>query len=291
MAWWTFVLMAVAGFACAYALLATVVTLVQRRLIYKPDPRRSTPQDEGFDGIDVWTVTTPDGAQLVAWYAKAKPGQPTLLYFHGNAGHIELRSSRLAELASRGFGVLMPSYRGYGGSTGQPSERALIADAQLMFATLRESGVAATNIIVFGESLGTGVATQLAALKPTRGLVLDSPYTSMVDLGTRDYPWLPVRRLLWDHYDTHRHMRQVSVPVLVLHGEADGLVPCDMGRAVARAAVAPCTILTYPGATHLAHCELGSFDDVTAWIKMVTRSHHDLLVTGDIKTGLTVLQP
>ncbi len=269
---WQSVLSAAVGLLAGYAVLAVAVMLVQRRLIYKPDARRTTPEAQGLAGIDVWTVAAPDGAMLIAWYRKAALGQPTLLYFHGNAGYIELRADRLADLASRGFGVLMPSYRGYGGSTGKPSEAALIADAKLMFDTLRATGIAASDIIVFGESLGTGIATQLAAAKTARGLVLDSPYTSMVDLGTRDYPWLPVRHLLWDHYDTHRHIRRVTVPVLVLHGEADGLVPCDMGRAIAKAAVAPCTLLTYPRTTHLNHRGRGSFDDLAAWIdRLVTR--------------------
>jgi uncharacterized protein len=291
MTWWQSVVLVAGGFFAGYALLAAAVTLVQRQLIYKPDPRRTTPHDEGLEGIDVWSVATPDGAQLVAWYAKAEPGHPTFLYFHGNAGYIELRSTRIADLTSRGFGVLMPSYRGYGGSTGRPSEQTLIADALLMFATLRESGVPASNIIVFGESLGTGVATQLAAARTTLGLVLDSPYTSMVDLGTRDYPWLPVGHLLWDHYATHRHITRVMVPVLILHGEADGLVPCEMGRAVANAAVSQCTLLTYPATPHLAHHELGSFDDVTAWVKQVAISHRDAVKAAETKSGLPVSQP
>ena len=249
-----------------YIALAFFITALQGRLIYKPDPRRTTPQRGGHYDVEELRIPTADGATLVAWYARAIPGQPTLLYFHGNAGHIELRDERLTELKSRGYGVLMPSMRGYGGSTGRPSEAAAIADAKLVHTCLRNSGVAAEDIIVFGESLGTGIATQLAASRKVGALVLDSPYTSMADLAVKAYPWLPVRRMLRDHFDTLRHIRRVTVPILILHGEADRLVPVDMGRAVFDAAVAPKTLITFPGVPHLEHVPHGSFEDVDQWI-------------------------
>lgn len=252
--------------AVGFVLLAAVITAFQRRLIYKPDPRRTTPQHEGWASVDVWQIATPDGETLTAWYAEARPGYPTVVYFHGNAGWIELRNERLSALMARGYGVLMPSMRSYGGSTGQPSEGAIISDALLVYDTLRASGVAEGSIIAFGESLGTGVATQLATVRPVGGLVLDSPYTSMVDLAAHDFPWLPVRYLLWDHFDTARHIGGVKAPLLVLHGEADQLVPVAMGRAIFAAASAPKTLHTYPGAPHLDHLAHGSFDDLAAWI-------------------------
>jgi uncharacterized protein len=268
---WSVFLTGLAAASGGYALLALAIMLLQRRLIYKPDPRRITPAEQGLSGIEVWSIPTPDNCTLTAWYSPAPAGRPTVLYFHGNAGWIELRAERLAALTERGYGVLMPSYRGYGGSTGAPSEAANVADAKLIYDRLRDSGVPASEIIIMGESLGTGVATQLAAAKVAAGLVLDSPYTSMAGLGARDFPWLPVRRLLWDVYDTHRHIRRVTIPVLVLHGEADTLVPCDMGRAVRAAAVAPATLLTYPGAAHLDHLGLGSFDELAAWIVSISQ--------------------
>lgn len=259
---WTIIATGVGG----YVLLAALITALQRKLIFKPDPRRITPEAAGLAGVEVWRMPTLDGATLIAWYAKAASGYPTILYFHGNAGYIELRSARIADLNARGFGVLMPSYRSYGGSTGYPCEAALIADAKLAYDRLRDHGVATSDIIAFGESLGTGVATQLAAAKLVAGLVLDSPYTSMADLAAKDYPWLPVPRLLWDQFETIRHIKRVTQPVLVIHGQADQLVPVAMGHAVAAAAVAEATLLTYSGATHLDHLPHGSFDDVERWI-------------------------
>jgi uncharacterized protein len=269
MRWYDAVWVGLAVTVGAYVLVAVAIMLLQRRLIYQPDARRTTPDAEGLADVEAWRIPTGDNQTLVAWYCKAQPGYPTFVYFHGNAGWIELRTERLTELARRGFGVLMPSYRGYGGSTGQPTEAANVADAKTVYDALRASGVSARDIIVFGESLGTGIATQLAASKVVAGLVLDSPYSSMADLAQRNYPWLPVRYLLWDHYETIRHIKRVTIPVLVLHGDADGLVPVSMGIAVYRAAISPKMLQIYPGAPHLDHRQQGSFDDVQAWIEQI----------------------
>jgi uncharacterized protein len=255
-----------------YALLAALITIKQRALIYNPDPRRTTPERSGLQGVEHLTIATLDGHSLVAWYAPASPGRPTLIYFHGNTGWIEMRSERLADLQARGFGVLMPSYRGYGGSTGQPSEAANISDAKLIYEALRARGVDGLDIIVMGESLGTGIATQLAAARIVAGLVLDSPYTSMRDLAQRDYPWLPIDWLLWDRYETSAHIKRVTVPVLVLHGEADVVVPVGMGLAVHGAVPGPKSLRTYRGRGHLGHREAGSFDDLDRWVHHLRRA-------------------
>lgn len=269
--------------AAAYVAIAAYVTINQRRLMYRPDPRRTTPQASGVQGVRVSAVRTHDGERLIVWHAPAASGYPTILYFHGNAGYIELRADRLADLMRRGFGVVMPSYRGYGGSTGHPSESNNELDARSVYDWVREQGVAATDIVMFGESLGTGVATKLAVAKVCAALVLDSPYTSMVELGRRKYPWLPVRRLIWDHYETVSHIRRVTVPLLVLHGENDARVPVDMGHTVWGAAVAPKQIITYPGAAHLDHRRFGSFDDLDRWVRDLPGrrrlSHRHIVVT------------
>jgi uncharacterized protein len=279
--------LAIAG----YVALAIAITVFQRRLIYMPDPRRTTPQDAGFDGVEVAHVATADGERLVVWYAPAPPGQPTVVYFHGNAGWIELRNERLAALRNLRFGVVMMSYRGYGGSTGAPSESANVADAKRVYDWVRGRGVEAGDIVLFGESLGTGVATQLAGAKLCAGLVLDSPYTSMADLAQGSYPWLPVRRLLFDHYETVRHIKRVTVPVLVLHGEADELVPAAMGRAVHAAAVAPKRLVTYPGAAHLDHLPLGSMQAVTRFVHKLPRTQAAAKEKPGTSPGLESLNP
>ena len=127
--------------------------------------------------------------------ATAAPGQPTLLYFHGNGGALEVRAERIAKYLDRGRGLFMMSYRGYSGSTGSPSEAANVADAKLAYEALIEDGVSPDDIILYGELLGTGVAIEVAAEKKVAGVILDSPFTSIVERAAQLYPWLPVRPL------------------------------------------------------------------------------------------------
>src|SRR5262249_18322551 len=149
-------------------------------------------------------------------------------YFHGNAGNLASRAERVRRFVARGYGVFLLSYRGYGGSTGGPRERAHIADAKLAYRTLRAAGVAARAIILYGESLGSGVAVQVAADDSVGGVVLDAPYTSIVDVAAGAYPFLPVRPFMLDRYETLRFLPRVTAPLLVLHGEDDEVIPVAM---------------------------------------------------------------
>ena len=153
-----------------------------------------------------------------------------MLYFHGNAGNLGNRSERVRRFLARGWGVMFLSYRGYGGSTGRPSESANVADAKLAYEELRKAGVAPHDIIVYGESLGSGVAVQVAAEKEVGGLVLDAPYTSIVDVAEVSYPYLPVRPFMFDRYETMRFLPQVTAPLLVMHGEDDQRHPGRDGQ-------------------------------------------------------------
>jgi fermentation-respiration switch protein FrsA (DUF1100 family) len=250
-----------------YALVAFAAFLFQRRLTYFPDPQRTSPVSFNLAGVEERIVATSDGEQLVTWFAPAAAGRPTILYYHGNAGNLANRSERVRRLVARGYGVLFMSYRGYSGSTGSPSEAANIADAKLAYDVLRKAGVAADDIIVYGESLGTGVAVQVAAEKQVGGLVLDAPYTSIVDVAEVSYPYLPVRPFMFDRYETMQYLPRVTAPLLVLHGERDRVVPVAMGKAVYAAANAPKEIATFPGAGHSDHHLHGSYEELFRWIE------------------------
>lgn len=252
--------------AIAYGVVAVAAFLAQRKLMYFPDRERLSPQSYGLTGVEERLLSTPDGAQLVAWYAKAAPGHPTVLYFHGNAGNLGSRSERVRKYVARGLGVLMLSYRGYGGSSGSPSEANNVADARLAYDTLLKQGLQPQDIIVYGESLGTGVAVQLAAQVPVAGVVLDAPYTSIVDVAAGAYPYLPVRGFLLDRYETLRYLKDVHAPILILHGEDDAIIPAKMGRAVYEAANGPKEIVTFPEAGHSNHHLFGSNEEVFRWI-------------------------
>jgi len=263
------IMMLVTGLFAVYAIVAVAAFVLQRRLMYFPDPQRVSPASFNLPGVKERIIDAPDGARLISWFAKAAPGQPTILYFHGNAGNLASRAERIRRYVSRGYGVLFMSYRGYSGSTGSPSERNNVADAQLAYNALIADGIASDQIFVYGESLGSGVAVQLAAANEIAGLVLDAPYTSIVDVAALEYPYLPVRPFVFDRYETVRYLPGVTAPLLILHGEADRVIPVEMGRAVYNAANAPKEIVTFPRAGHSDHHIHGSYDEMFRWIDAV----------------------
>jgi fermentation-respiration switch protein FrsA (DUF1100 family) len=236
---------------CAYAAILLAAYLGQRRLMYFPDRTRMPPVAAGLPNVAERVLETADGERLIAWYGKARPGQPTILYFHGNAGSLANRAPRIDRFMGEGWGVFMLSYRGYSGGTGSPTEAANVADALLAYDKLVADGVTPASIILYGESLGSGVAARVAAERPALGLILDAPYTSILEVAKSAYPYLPVDAFLKDRYETRNIIAQVRMPVLVLHGERDEVIPVSMGRELARLANEPKRLVTFPGAGHM----------------------------------------
>ncbi len=249
-----------------YLLVGLAMYLGQRKLIYLPETQPRLPADAGLDGVAERVIETQDGERVIAWYATARAGQPTLLYFHGNAGSLDSRSERIRKYKNAGRGIFMMSYRGYSGSTGSPSEQANVADGKRAFDALVTEGVAPRDIIIYGESLGTGVAVQVAAARSPGGLILDAPYTSIVDIAAGQYPWLPVRPMLRDRYESDAYIGSVHSPLLILHGEKDEVIPVAMGRKMYELANAPKDIVTFKSSGHADHYLYGSYDAINAWI-------------------------
>ena len=195
-----------------------------------------------YDG-KIATVTaaeTADGLDIVAWYQPpASAEQPVVLFFHGNSGNIGHRGGRIAHNASHGWGTMLPEYRGFGGNPGSPSEEGLALDAEAAYGALRADGIAPERIVIWGESLGTAVATRLAAAHPASALILEAPFTSMADIARSRYPFVPVNLLLKDRFDTLSRISAVTIPLLIIHGDQDKMIPIDMGRHVFEAATTP----------------------------------------------------
>ncbi|MET0407446.1 MAG: alpha/beta hydrolase [Hyphomicrobium sp.] len=250
----------------AYVIAAGVMYVAQRRFMYFPDPVRTTPAAAGLANVKEMSLATPDGEKLVAWYGKARPGQPTLLYLHGNGGSLALRSETMRKYLDHGRGMLMLAYRGFSGSTGAPTEAANVADAKLAYDTLIRTGVKPDDIILYGESLGSGVAIQVAKEKKVAGIILDAPYTSILELAVAQFPWLPVSLLLKDRYESIKYIHDLHVPIFILHGDADEIVPVEMGRRLFAAANEPKEIKTVPGGGHVIH-DGPSFAYVNGWIE------------------------
>lgn len=219
------------------AFVATV-WLTQRRLIYFPGTDLPEPTAVGLPTARAVTFQTADGLALRAWFVPAAGPKPvTVLFFSGNAGNRAMRAPFAAALAARGIATMLVDYRGYGGNPGRPSESGLAVDARAARAYLAQRpDVDPTSIVYFGESLGTGVAVRLATEQPPRALVLRSPYTSLVDVGRRHYPFLPVNLLLSDRFASIDRIGSLDCPVLVIAGTNDSIVPADQSERLFEAA-------------------------------------------------------
>jgi uncharacterized protein len=239
-----------AGVVGVYLLVALIMYMGQRRLMYFPDTARSLPAQAGLPNVTERVLNTADGARIVVWYGKARPSQPTLLYFHGNGGGLADRAERFRRFMGQGWGVYMMAYRGYAGSTGYPTEANNVADARLAYGALVQEGVPADSIILYGESLGTHLATRVAAERASIGLILEAPYTSVLDIALTDYPFLPVRLLLSDRYETDKVLPQVKVPLLIIHGKEDGIIPVSMAQKLAKLANEPKRLVIFPEGDH-----------------------------------------
>lgn len=211
--------------------------LGQRSLLYQPDRTRPEPAAYGVPEVAEVGLRTADGLELLAWWrAAAGPGTPVLLFLHGNAGHIGHRATKLRPFLARGWGALLVSWRGYGGNPGRPTEEGLLQDAAAGMRFLADRGVAATRVVVYGESLGSGPAVRIAAESEVGALVLEAPFTSITDLARRLFPYVPVGRLVKDRFASIERIGGLAVPVLIVHGERDLTVPVSHGRALLAAA-------------------------------------------------------
>lgn len=265
-------LLKIALFAfAAYLAVVAIAYAAQRRLTYFPNPVRVAPSDAGLKGVEELEIPAPDGARIVAWYAKARPGRPTLLYFHGNGGNLANRAHRVIRYQNAGLGVLMISWRGYSGSTGSPSETDNIADARRAYDYLRAQGLKPQDIVLYGESLGSGVAVALAVELPVAGVALDAPFTSIVEIGAKAYPFLPVRFLMRDRYESDRRIAGVRVPLLIMHGARDTVVPVDMGQRLHALAREPKKLVIFPNGRHSDLDDHGAAKVLREWIDTLKR--------------------
>lgn len=189
-----------------------------------------------------------------------------MLYFHGNAGSLTDRIGRFGRFAQEGWGLLFVEYRGYGGQPGSPSEEGFASDARAAADYLAVAGVSPQRLVVYGESIGTGVATRLAAERPVGALLLESPYTSIRAIGEARYPWLPVRWLSRDPFELLSRIGDVRAPVLVMQGGLDDIVPPAMGLQVFAAANEPRQLWSIPEAGHMNLMQFGEAEVILAFV-------------------------
>jgi fermentation-respiration switch protein FrsA (DUF1100 family) len=252
--------------AAGYLAVLALMYAFQRKLLYFPDPKHTPPHAAGLLLVQEVTFESSDGEKLIAWHAPPRGERPVVLYLHGNAGALDLRAGRFEALIADGTGLLAPSYRGYGGSSGTPSEQGLINDALAAY-DFAAAHYPPQRLVLWGESLGTAVAVALAAEREVGGLILDAPFTSIADVGAAAYPFAPVRRLIKDSFRSDRRIARVAAPILALHGERDTVVPIRFGERLFALANEPKRLVRYPLGRHLDLDDYGALDEVRAFLR------------------------
>lgn len=258
MRWLRRILFGVAGL---YVAVVGLLYTFQRDLMYRPEQiRRVAPSYYPMlAGVQEIELKTADGLRVYAWYAAPPEGRPTVAIFHGNGGSLRSQRYRLKYFKEANMGVLLIAYRGYSGSDGTPSEEGLYTDARTAIDWLNTQGIADDRIVIYGESLGTGVATKMAAEREFAAVVLESPYTSTVDVAAARFPFVPASWLMSDRFESLARISQVHEPLLIMHGEADEVIPQSFGRRLFDAANEPKEGFWPKMAGHNSIFDLGGF--------------------------------
>ena len=215
-----------------YFLVLVFLYFYQRNLLYHPNENNYSEDKISVD-IENVRIKTSDNIELLGWYhEKNLKDFKTLIFFHGNAGSLENRIHKLNHFRDMNINFLIIAWRGFSGNNGNPSEQGLYEDGKSAIDWLIKKGVSEKNLILYGESLGTGVATHLAQNKDFAGVILETPFTSMIDAAKKFYPYIPVKLLLKDKFENYKKIKNINSPILIMHGEVDQLVPFSMGKKI-----------------------------------------------------------
>lgn len=257
-----------AAVAAVYVAIVGLMYVYQRDMMYFPEQIRHVQPShyEMLAGVQEVQLKTSDGLMLYGWYWPAPEGRPTVVIFHGNGGSLRSQRYRLAHFKDAGMGVFLLAYRGYSGSDGVPTEDGLYLDARATLDWLNRQGVADNQIALYGESLGTGVATKMASERKVALVVLESPYTSTADVAAFRFPIVPVYWLMNDRYESLSRIAQVTAPLLVMHGDNDYAIPQAMGKQLFEAANQPKEGFWPKGIGHTEIFDAGGFDTARAFI-------------------------
>jgi fermentation-respiration switch protein FrsA (DUF1100 family) len=233
-----------------------VVLYVRQRDMLFPIPPvgRTAPDQAGLPQAEEHVLITSDGEKVIVWHVPARPGRPVILYFHGNGDFLAGLVPRFKAMTADGTGLVALSYRGYAGSSGSPSEQGLLRDAAAAYA-FTAARYAPERIVAWGFSLGTGVAVALASEQPVGRLILEAPYTAIVDVAAAHFPMVPIRLLMRDRFRSDERIARVKVPLLVVHGTNDQTIPIAFGERLFALANEPKRLVRLPG----GHNDLDAF--------------------------------
>jgi hypothetical protein len=227
-----------------------VLYVRQREMLFPiPPVGRTAPDLADIPEAEEHVLTTADGEKIIVWHVPARPGHPVVLFFSGNGDFLAGSVSRFKAITSDGTGLVALSYRGYAGSTGSPSEQGLLQDAAAAYA-FTTARYTTDRIVAWGFSLGTGVAVAVASEHPVGKLILEAPYTSIVDVAASLFPFLPVRLLMRDPFHSDQRITRVTAPLLIMHGENDNTIPILFGERLFALAHQPKQFVRLPGGGH-----------------------------------------
>ena len=227
------------GIIVIYLVVLVILFLFQRSLMYHPLENNYS-GDKLEVEVEKVKIVTSDNLNLLGWFHKKDLNKfKTIVYFHGNAGTLENRIHKLNHFKDMDINFLIIAWRGFSGNNGKPSEQGLYEDGKSAINWLFDKGVEEKDIVIYGESLGTGIATHLSQNKNFGGLILETPFTSMIDAAKTFYPYIPVSLVLKDKFENKKKMKNISSPILVMHGELDQIVPFRMGEKIYKIANNP----------------------------------------------------
>ena len=249
-----------------YVGLVFLLFIFQRNILFVPDRSKPNLTDSNVPEMSEVNIETKDGLTLLSWFYRGQAEKPVIIYFQGNAGNISDRDYKARFLIDNGFSVLLMGYRGYGGNQGQPSEEGLRNDGEAALAFAAKEGFKKTDIILYGESLGTGVVVNLGIGSEFRGLILEAPYTSVEALAKKRYWFIPVSFLLRDKFDSIDKVSQLNSPTLVLHGDADKVIKMDYGKQLYEAIPHPKKFIAFPGGGHSNLFDFGAGIKIVSFI-------------------------
>lgn len=249
-----FLLTFLIAFGVLYLALGAWLYFGQRSILYVPDTTRYPPEMAGLSDMEDVRFEAADGVLISGWYKKGPPGNPIIVYFHGNGGNNINHSRNAKPMLEAGYGLLLVEYRGYGGNPGGPSEEGLYNDGRGALNFLKSEGYTEEDMILFGYSLGTGVAIKMAEETSPKALILQAPYTSIADVAQGRYWFMPVQLLIKDRFDAADAVGGVKAPILVQMGTRDRVIPPKFSEALYEVAPQPKTLTVFEG---LGHHDLG----------------------------------
>ena len=269
-----------------YCLFVACLYLFQRRILFVPGKVSPDRQEAGVPDMREIDLSSADGLRLRAWYRGATDSRPTIVYFQGNAGSIAGRGFKARAFIDRGYGVLLVGYRGYGGNPGVPSESGLILDGRAALSFLQAEGVSAKDTVLYGESLGSGIAVALAVQiwrvtqssegvrSPLGALVLEAPYTSIAEIAATRYWFVPVRYMLKDSFDSLSKIANLRSPLLILHGQRDAVIAVEHGRRLYDMAPEPKRFHLFEEGRHSDLFDHGAAEVVNDFLEAILDSSH-----------------